>query len=146
MEKKQRRVYNYVVSDVLMVSDVFETMLCQKGISYVHVDNEFHCFDKILRFYSFEEYKNLQQIIKFVGVQNDIVQCFDETLLSLSDLEEFERKTFIDDSLVAPLEMPESNLTYTKRMKEKSSKEVNDKLRQNKNRKEKIINRRRCDL
>lgn len=50
MEKKQRRVYNYVVSDVLMVSDVFETMLCQKGISYVHVDNEFHCFDKILRF------------------------------------------------------------------------------------------------
>lgn len=147
MEKKQGRVFNYVVNNVEVVSDVLETMLCRNGVSYVHVDNEFHCFDKILRFFSFDEYKQLQELMGFVGEEDGFIRCVDPTMLNLSrTADELKKSMFIEEESLESLDEEEKTPTYTKRMREQSSHEVNDRLRQNKGVKSRIINRNRCDL
>lgn len=147
MEKKQGRVRNYVVNNVDVILDVFEKMLCQNGVSYVHVDNEFHCFDKILRFFSFDEYKQLQELMGFVGEEDGFIRCVDPMMINLArDKEELKKSMFIEEETSEYLVEDEKTPTYTKRMREQSSHDVNDKLRQNKGVKPRIINRNRCDL
>ncbi len=131
MESNKGRVRNYVVSDVDAVSDVFESVLCKNGISYVHVDHEFHCFDKILRFYSIEEYNEIYQTIQFVGEEEHVVRCINPDFFGLINTEEGLKGLLLIDKVGNPnVVTSEHHTAYTKAMIKQSSKNVNDELRQ----------------
>ena len=46
------------VSDKKSTMEKIKHFLCRMGISYVNVENEIHCANRILRFYSFDEYRD----------------------------------------------------------------------------------------
>lgn len=149
MEKKQGRVRNIVVSNVEVVSDVVERMLCKNGVSYVHVDNEFHCFDKIIRFYSFEEYNEYRELLNFALEGSDRVGVIDPMNMAFArGPEEIKKTLFLEESNGDEITFgdEEKSYSYTKAINKHNNKEVNDKLRQNGQRAERIINRKRCDL
>ena len=47
-------VKNYIVENYREFIGELEKELCQKGISYVRIDNEIHFLDKIFRFFDFD--------------------------------------------------------------------------------------------
>ncbi len=47
-------VKNYIVENYREFMDELEKELCQKGISYVRIDNEIHFLDTIIRFIDFD--------------------------------------------------------------------------------------------
>lgn len=153
METNTGRVRNFVVSNVEVFSDIFARALCQNQVDYLQIENEFHCFDKIYRFYSFEEYKELRDTMNFVGEDDDFVRTIEplriitsrsDVELSSAFLEDIGSVSSVDDYM---LEIKDEKVpSYTKTMIRQSSKTVNDQIRQNDNVGRRIINRKRRDL
>ena len=63
MENK-RRVRNYIVDDKSYFCDLLAKTLCRNNISFVQIENEFHFYDKILRFYNLEEVAELSDSLE----------------------------------------------------------------------------------
>lgn len=153
MEVKAGRVRNFVVSNVEAFSNIFARTLCKNQVEYLQIENEFHCFDKIFRFYSFEEYMELRDTLSFVGEDEDFIRTIEpisvitsrsEVELSGVFLDDIESVVTVDDYMVETRE--EKVPTYTKTMMKQSSKRVNDRIKQNSGLEKRIINRKRRDL
>lgn len=53
------QIKNYIVDNIEVVIDFLERMLCQEGISYVRIDNEFHFNNQIIILYDLELHKDI---------------------------------------------------------------------------------------
>lgn len=53
------KIKNYIVDNIEVVIDYLETILCQQGISYVRIDNEFHFNNQIVRLYDLILHKDI---------------------------------------------------------------------------------------
>lgn len=92
MENNKGRVRNIVVSDLTEFRDVLCKGLSRSNINYVRVNNEFHFFDRIYRFYTIEQYKDLAITIDFAGKCGDMIRVLDSMQIGmLKDVEDFER-------------------------------------------------------
>jgi hypothetical protein len=55
MDKSKGRVRNILVSNLDSFKELLIRGLIRNNINYLQIDNEFHCFDKIFRFYDVED-------------------------------------------------------------------------------------------
>lgn len=73
------QVKNYIVENRDLFFDYLEKELCQKGISYVRIENEIHYENKIIRLYDIELDKRM--IISIMFNQIYIKQNYENELL-----------------------------------------------------------------
>ncbi len=139
MGENKGKVRNYVVNDVDFLTDILEKYLCQMGEAYVRIDNEFHCFDKILRFFDSREYIDILEEVKGVDFFTLVTSKDVASLSSALDL--VDAVVVVNDGYED--ERKSSFSGYTKRMQMANNKQVNDKLRASCGIQKKIINRKR---
>lgn len=151
MQKSKGRVRNFVVNDVGLFTDLFARILCRSDVSYVQVNNEFHCFDKIYRFYSLNEYKELCGIINFVGMDGDLVRVIEPfNVVAVRDAEELNRElaSFDESDAVSSYQIGDDvkGVTYTKQKRQHDNRCCKDKLRRSIGNTGRINNHHRHDL
>lgn len=151
MENSKGRVRNFVVSNKEVFCDVLARTLCEKQISYVQIDNEFHFMDKVCRFYSFEESLGVNKILEFVSAGKDkIILLNPENLMLARDEDEFGRLFSTPQEKIVctdrcNLDKVETNkgFTYTKQRRRVDNKINNQKIKQSAMMGKKIINRKK---
>ncbi len=138
MEKSKGRVRNFVVSNRDLFCDMLARTLCKMQVQYVQIENEFHCMDKILRFYTFDEGLELFGKVDFVGFEEDKIMSLDpQSLLftkskdELSDLlidsqQEFERC----DDAVCYFGKSDDKKNFTRQRIQQENKSINQKIKQ----------------
>ena len=118
MSKKQGRVRNFIVQDVDLFLDVFERVLCREQISYVHVDNEIHCMDKIFRFYDLKQFEELYGFVRFTGEEDGIVKLADPFMMSLArSSEDINNALYLneDEMVDCSFDKKEESFRFTKK-------------------------------
>lgn len=126
--KKSGRVQNIIVDDVDECSDAFARLLCKNQISYVHVDNEFHCLDKVLRFYDRKNVYELNCGLQDASIIDSISVM---TAKKIEDLDDLFLSSESYSCEEVNREPKAKRIVYTKRMFKQSSKMINDKIRNN---------------
>lgn len=76
---EEGRVKNILVNDVNCYTDLLARSLCQNGINYVQIENEFHFDDMIYRIYGFDEYLELCSQQESVIINPEQLQNMDLT-------------------------------------------------------------------
>ena len=150
MNKNQGRVRNFVVKDVDLFIDVFERVLCREQISYVHVDNEIHCMDKIFRFYDLKQYQELYDLVHFTGVEESLIKLVDPFTMSLARCsDDISRALYLDEEDLVEF-YNSSSKDDTCRLTKDDIKRGNalcrQKIKNNRGYQGRIINRNRKDL
>ncbi len=150
MSKSQGRVRNFIVQDLDLFLDVFERVLCREQISYVHVDNEIHCMDKILRFYDLKQYQELCDLVHFSGEEDGIVKFADPIMMSLARCsDDIDKALFLDEEKISIRYNSDNNSEGFKLTKSDIKREnalCRQKLKSNRGYQGRIINRNRKDL
>lgn len=149
MSKKQGRVRNFIVQDVDLFLDVFERVLCREQISYVHVDNEIHCMDKIFRFYDLKQFEELYGFVRFTGEEDGIVKLADPFMMSLArSSEDINIALYLneDEMVDCSFDKKEESFRFTKKDIKRESALCKQKIKSNKGYQGRIINRNRKDL
>ena len=152
MEKSKGRVRNFVVSNKEVFCDLLARTLCKMQVDYLQIENEFHFSDKILRFYSFEECLELNGQVCFVSLDKDKIVSLDpQNLLFARDKDALERVFLTPDeeiisSLEPQVEFPREQkrgFSYTKQKRRKDNKLVNQRLKQNINKGQRFVSKRK---
>ena len=85
MQKSKGRVRKVLVSDWERFRELLIRSLIKYNISYLQIDNEFHFFDRIFRFYEFDmANKLINDGVEFFGQEDDVLRMFVESDLIFS--------------------------------------------------------------
>ena len=134
---KKGKVIRTIVSDVEQFTDVLARYLCQNSIRYVQIENEFHLSNAILRFYDYSDYEKFKDEFYFSGLDGDRIIMFDATDIfnNRPDLENIEDALIEQftgyDSDVEYKPARDKGFVYTKRMRQRDNYIVNQRLKQN---------------
>lgn len=89
MKNSKGRVRKVLVSDWERFKELLIRSLIKYNISYLQIDNEFHFFDKIFRFYDFDmANKLINDGVEFFGQEDDVLRIFVESDLLFSKTKE----------------------------------------------------------
>ncbi len=123
-------VKNIIVSDRDFFTENLVRDLIRYQISYVQIENEFHFFNYIFRF--FDMNKDRQQILKLANKRN----IFDEitvvsSLLEIKEQDPFLGVTVTERKVVNDFPVKEYNKPNMKKMLKIQNRRTNQQLRQN---------------
>ena len=141
MDKSKGRVRNILVSNLDSFKELLIRGLIRNNINYLQIDNEFHCFDKIFRFYDVKDACRLiDEGILIFGREDDKIKLLSDINLIFAKEEQDIRDTLLnfgveDISCEDEIEFPKKKRnipSYNKRQIKRDNHMLNQKLKRNK--------------
>ena len=98
MKKDNGRVRNVLVSDLGLFKELLIRNLIRNNISYLQIENEFHFFDRIFRFYDFKMAEKLiDDGVNFFGQDGDSIRVLIENEMIHSKTLDDMKDMFLSD-------------------------------------------------
>ena len=140
MDKSKGRVRNILVSNLDSFKELLIRGLIRHNISYVMIDNEVHCFDKIFRFYDVKDACNLiDEGVLIFGREDEKIRLLSDMDLIFAKKEQEFKDTLLNFGVedvsceeVSYSKKKQGIPSYNKRQIKRDNHMLNQKLKRNK--------------